>query len=186
MSGIGSRFGRLGIAAVVVLALAACGKSSGTGSGGSTPGGGGGQASGGSGKATLQAGSVGSLGTVLEDSKGFTLYHLEGETTSHFMCTGSCTTTWPPLVASGTPSAGSGATGRIGTVDRPDGITQVTYDGLPVYTFSGDSAPGQSNGQGIEGAWFAVTPAGQSAKGGGFGGGYGGSSPSSGGKYGGY
>jgi hypothetical protein len=65
-------------------------------------------------------------------------------------------------------------------VKRPDGVTQVTYDGLLLYTFSGDSGPGQSNGQGVQGVWFAVTPAGQSAKGGSGGGS---ESPTGGGGY---
>ncbi|MFL5796629.1 MAG: hypothetical protein ACJ77A_01695 [Actinomycetota bacterium] len=175
----------VGTAAVVLALVAtACGKSGGAGSGGglaTTPGGGA-TTAGGSSVATVEAKNVGGLGTVLVDSRGFTLYRLTGETSSNIQCSGSCTTTWPPLKASGTPEAGSGATGTVATVKRPDGITQVTYDGVPLYTFAGDSGPGQSNGEGIEGVWFAVTAAGQSANGGGGGGG---ASPS-GGRYGGY
>jgi predicted lipoprotein with Yx(FWY)xxD motif len=173
-------------AAVVVVALVAtaCGKSGGTGAGEGTATTAGGAATtgGGSSNATLDAKNVSGLGMVLVDSRGFTLYRLTGETTSNIMCTGSCTTTWPPLKASGSPAGGSGATGTIATIKRSDGITQVTYDGVPLYTFAGDSGPGQSNGEGIQGVWFAVTPAGQSAKGGSGGGG---ASPTGGG-YGGY
>jgi predicted lipoprotein with Yx(FWY)xxD motif len=175
MSGLRARTSLLPIAAAIALALSACSKSGGTGAGGSTGAAEGGGNSGGSAGAIV-AKSVDGLGTVLVDSKGFTLYHLEGETTSHFVCTGSCVATWPPLAASGTPTAGSGAAGKLGTVQRPDGTTQVTYDDLPLYTFSGDAAPGDSNGEGVQGVWFAVTPAGESAKAGsgssGGGGGY--------------
>jgi predicted lipoprotein with Yx(FWY)xxD motif len=165
------------VAVLVALVATSCGKSGGAGSGGTptTPGAAS-TTAGSSGNSTIKAGNVSGLGMVLVDSQGFTLYRLTGETTSNFVCTGSCTTTWPPLEASGTPAGGPGATGTIGTTKRPDGITQVTYDDIPLYTFSGDSGPGQSNGEGIQGVWFAVTPAGQSAKGGG-----GGASPTGGG-----
>ena len=167
MSGVRSRSVRMfGVAAVALaLVTTACAKSGGASSGGTTTGGGATTASGGGG-ATVKAANVSGLGTVLVNAKGFTLYHLEGETTSSLKCTGSCTGTWPPLTASGAPSGGSGATGTLSTFKRSDdGTTQVTYNGLPLYTFSGDSGPGQMNGEGIEGVWFAVTPAGQSAKG---------------------
>jgi len=184
-------------AALVALALvaSACGKSNDTGSGGgatssaggTTSGGGatsppGSTSGGGSAGATVDTASVGSLGIVLVDSNGMTLYHLTGETTSKFVCTGGCTQAWPPLQASGGPSHGSGAMGTLDTVKRPDGITQVTYDGLPLYTFSGDTKPGDANGQGVQGAWFAVTADGKDAKGGG--GSTTGGSSSGGGRYG--
>jgi predicted lipoprotein with Yx(FWY)xxD motif len=119
----------------------------------------------------VSAENVGALGTVLVDSRGFTLYRLTGETASNIMCTGGCAQTWPPLEASGSPKAGQGATGKIGIVKRSDGITQVTYDGVPLYRYAADSKPGQANGEGVAGVWFAVTPAGESAKGGSAGGG---------------
>jgi predicted lipoprotein with Yx(FWY)xxD motif len=154
------------MAVVLALAATACGKNYGSAGGGGSTTSGGGPATtgGGSANATVNAENVSSLGMVLVDSRGFTLYHLTGETPSDIMCTGSCAQTWPPLKAPGSPAAGSGATGKLGTVKRPDGITQVTYDGLVLYTYSGDSGPGQSNGEGVQGVWFAVTPAGQSAK----------------------
>jgi predicted lipoprotein with Yx(FWY)xxD motif len=184
MNGIRAQAGRLAIVATIALALAACGKSGGSGAGGGSTGAAeSGAGGGGSSGVAVRAGNAGSLGSVLIDSRGFTLYHLEGETTSNFKCTGSCVATWPPLAAAGTPKEGAGATGQIAAVQRPDGTMQVTYDGLPLYTFSGDAAPGDTNGEGVQGVWFAVTPAGQSAK---SGGGAGASPTGGGGGYGGY
>jgi predicted lipoprotein with Yx(FWY)xxD motif len=181
-----------GVALVAIaLVASACGKSNPPSSGGgSTTGAGGatsaagGTTSGGGSSATVMAKNVGALGMVLVDSKGFTLYHLTGETVSKLMCTAACVQAWPPLKASGSPTGGSGATGTLSTAMRSDGISQVTYDGLLLYTFSGDTQPGQANGQGIEGKWFAVTPAGKAAGSGG--GSTTGGSSTGGGRYGGY
>jgi predicted lipoprotein with Yx(FWY)xxD motif len=96
--------------------------------------------------------------TVLANTKGFTLYTLSGEKNGKFICTGSCTSTWPPLlVAAGTTPKGPVT---LGTIKRPEGKTQVTFKGAPVYTFSGDSKKGEANGEGIKdvGVWHAVTP----------------------------
>lgn len=178
-----------GALVALMLVATACGKSSSpsSGGGGSTSSAGGTTSGGGSASATVTAKKIGSLGMVLVDSKGFTLYRLTGETPSKIECTAACVQSWPPLKASGSPTGGSGATGTLATAMRPDGITQVTYDGVPLYTFAGDTQPGQANGQGIEGKWFAVTPAGQSAgSAGGSTTGGGSTSGSGGGRYGGY
>jgi predicted lipoprotein with Yx(FWY)xxD motif len=119
--------------------------------------------------------NISGVGTVLVNAQGFTLYHLKPETSSNIQCTGSCVSTWPPvLLPAGTsaPTGGSGVTGKLGTATRPDGGTQVTYDGFPLYTYSGDTGPGQANGQGIQGVWFAVTASGSGGSGGAGGGGY--------------
>jgi predicted lipoprotein with Yx(FWY)xxD motif len=110
---------------------------------------------------TLRAQKVGNLGTVLVNSGGLTLYFLKGETAAHIQCTGSCATNWPPLtVASGVkPTLASGVSGQVATVQRSDGSLQVTYEGKPLYTFVGDSGPGQATGQGVAN-FFAATPAG--------------------------
>jgi predicted lipoprotein with Yx(FWY)xxD motif len=95
------------------------------------------------------------LGTLLVDARGMTLYHLSGEGHGKFICdTAFCEKHWPPLSASATSSAISG----LGTVRRPDGMEQLTYKGEPLYTFTGDTAPGQVDGQGaVEGGrWIAV------------------------------
>jgi predicted lipoprotein with Yx(FWY)xxD motif len=96
--------------------------------------------------------------TVLTNTKGLTLYTLSGETNGKFICTGACLKAWPPLlVAAGTTPKGPV---KLGTIKRPEGKTQVTFKGAPVYTFSGDSKKGEANGEGIKdvGVWHAVTP----------------------------
>jgi predicted lipoprotein with Yx(FWY)xxD motif len=96
--------------------------------------------------------------TVLTNIKGMTLYSLSVEKNGKFICTGSCTKTWPPLlVAAGTQPKGPVA---LGTIKRPEGKIQVTFKGSPVYTFDGDSEKGEANGEGIKdvGTWHAVTP----------------------------
>ena len=120
------------------------------------------------GSVEVATGTASGVGTVLVDGTGLTLYELETEANGQIMCTGACRSTWPPLllpegVTSATP--GPGVTGTLGTITRPEGGTQVTYDGRPLYLYSGDQTPGQANGQGIQGVWFAMTPSGPSGGG---------------------
>jgi predicted lipoprotein with Yx(FWY)xxD motif len=94
--------------------------------------------------------------TTLVDAHGMTLYSLSGERAGKFICSNSaCTQIWHPLAGS---TAGA-SVGSLGTVKRPDGTQQVTYKGMPLYTFAQDRAPGEANGQGIKdvGTWKAVT-----------------------------
>jgi predicted lipoprotein with Yx(FWY)xxD motif len=100
-----------------------------------------------------------SLGTILVDSQGMTLYHLSGEQGGKFICTSTtCLGVWHPLIA---PSNGapSGEVGSLGTVKRPEGTLQVTYKGTPLYTFTGDQQAGETKGQGIKdvGTWSVIT-----------------------------
>jgi predicted lipoprotein with Yx(FWY)xxD motif len=111
--------------------------------------------------ATVEAKPVGSLGTVIvAGTNGMTVYTYSQDVkdSGKSNCTGSCITTWPAVtVADGaTPSAGSGASGKLGTIKRDDGATQVTYNGLPLYFFANDHAPGDSNG--VYENWNAVKP----------------------------
>jgi predicted lipoprotein with Yx(FWY)xxD motif len=106
-----------------------------------------------------------SLGTILVNGQGMTLYHLSGEVNGKFICTSSaCVGVWHPLIA---PSSGalSGEGVSLGTVKRPEGTTQVTYKGTPLYTFTGDQQAGETKGQGIKdvGTWSAVTTSSSSA-----------------------
>jgi predicted lipoprotein with Yx(FWY)xxD motif len=99
-----------------------------------------------------------SLGTIVVDGTGMTVYVYDkdtaGATTS--ACTGSCTGLWPAVEsASATPSV-TGVTGTIGTITGTDGKLQVTLNGLPLYRYSGDTTAGDTNGQGVDGIWWAV------------------------------
>lgn len=106
----------------------------------------------------------GPLGKYLTDSKGMTLYVFANDTGSTSTCNGSCASAWPPLTSSGNATASGGATaGMLGTTKRTDGTTQVTYAGHPLYYYSGDSAAGDTNGQGstnFGGLWSVVAPTG--------------------------
>lgn len=109
---------------------------------------------------TVGSGSTSKAGTVLIDSRGFTLYRFTPEAHGQIACTGGCASTWPPLtVPAGAQLQAQGSLpGKLATVQRPDGTMQATYNGWPLYTYAADSAPGMANGQGVGGKWFAVTP----------------------------
>jgi predicted lipoprotein with Yx(FWY)xxD motif len=108
-----------------------------------------------------------SLGTVLTDGKGITIYLFEKDTGTASSCYGACAQAWPPVLTTGTPAAGSGATASLlGTAKRTDGTTQVTYAGHRLYYFTGDSKPGDVHGQGVNAfgaSWDAVRPSGAQA-----------------------
>jgi predicted lipoprotein with Yx(FWY)xxD motif len=108
-----------------------------------------------------------SIRTVLVDSKNATVYEFANDQGSTSTCTGSCAAVWPPVVAPDTlPLSLPGVTGQLGTTTRDDGSKQLTVAGHPVYTFTGDSAPGQTKGNGIVlngGLWTAVSPSGPPA-----------------------
>lgn len=131
--------------------------------------------------ATIGVSDGSDLGKILVDSQGRTLYLFEKDTGTTSTCTGDCAVNWPPLLASGTPTLGSGAdASMIGTSMRADGKSQVTYNGHPLYRFQKDTKPGDTNGEGLNafgGSWFAVSAAGDKVSGppanSGGGGGYG-------------
>jgi predicted lipoprotein with Yx(FWY)xxD motif len=158
---------------VVAVALGAgCGSSSAAGTNG-----------GGSANTTVQSANNSQLGTsVLVNDKGMTLYTLSAERGGHFICTkssmipggsASCLSLWHPLtVATGSMPTGAA---QLGTITRPDnGVTQVTWHGRPLYTFTGDKAPGDASGNGFKdvGIWKAATlgaSSSSSSSGGGYG-----------------
>jgi predicted lipoprotein with Yx(FWY)xxD motif len=114
------------------------------------------------GSVMIKTGST-KLGTVLTTAAGKTIYWFVIDTPTKSNCTGSCATYWPPVT--GTPAAASGTslTGHFGTITRAGGVKQATYDGHPLYTYAGDSGPGQVNGNGKNlsgGLWWAMTPSG--------------------------
>lgn len=101
------------------------------------------------------------LGQILTDDQGRTVYLFMKDTNNTSNCTGTCAQTWPSFSLQGTPTAGTGVNASmIGSITRSDGATQVTYNGHPLYYFSGDKAPGDTKGQGVGGNWFTVTPSG--------------------------
>lgn len=113
----------------------------------------------------VKTASVSSLGgKVLVDAQGLTLYHLSGEQNGKWICTSAtCVKAWHPLAA---PKSGApiGSVASLGTVKRPGGAMQVSFNGMPLYTFVGDTKPGDAKGQGLKdvGVWTAVTPSGAS------------------------
>jgi predicted lipoprotein with Yx(FWY)xxD motif len=148
-----------GAAAGAVLA-AAC--SSGGGSSSSAP-----AASGASGSgsgATVIATATTSAGTVLTDGSGRAVYLWAKDTSGMSACSGACAGAWPPVTTTGTATAaGSAKASDLGTITRSDGTKQVTYDGHPLYYFSGDSGSGTAAGQGNDGfgaKWWLVGPSG--------------------------
>jgi predicted lipoprotein with Yx(FWY)xxD motif len=112
------------------------------------------------GEATVKTAQT-SIGTVLVDAEGKTLYLFANDQGTTSAVPSAVLAAWPPLVASGTPVAGDGVDGsKLGTAQQPDGQTYVTYNGHPLYTFTGDATAGQTNGHNLGNVWYAVTPAG--------------------------
>lgn len=99
-----------------------------------------------------------SLGIVLTNQQGLTLYYFTPEKGGTIACTGTCATTWPALTTPGTASGPSTVTGTFATVNLPDGSKEVTYNGWPLHTYAKDTSPGQTTGQGVGGKWFVATP----------------------------
>jgi predicted lipoprotein with Yx(FWY)xxD motif len=101
--------------------------------------------------------------TVLTSSKGFTLYSFAPDTPTMSKCNGTCAQSWPPVKG---PVTAAGVTGTFGTIKRTDGSVQATFDGHPLYTFVGDTAPGQNKGNGLNaagGLWHEITTSGTAA-----------------------
>jgi predicted lipoprotein with Yx(FWY)xxD motif len=151
------------VAVLAALALAACGGGSDDSSAPAEPAG------------TINVAET-DLGEILVGADGLTLYLFAADEGGQSSCTGACADNWPPVTIDGSPTAGDDVdSSKLGTASREDGTTQVTYNGHPLYRFSGDEQPGDTNGQEVDDAWYAVTPDGDAAEGqkvGGYGGGY--------------
>lgn len=149
------------VAVGLALAVAACGSGGDNGDGAT--------AGAGSNGATVSTREVSEVGTALTGADGKTLYFAEQEADGTIACKDACLSFWKPLTVSRgtTPTAGTGVTGTLATVNRPDGSVQVTYDGKPLYTFTEDRGPGQAKGNGFEDTfngtdfvWHAAAPSG--------------------------
>jgi predicted lipoprotein with Yx(FWY)xxD motif len=119
--------------------------------------------------ANVSLAPVGDLGKVLVESKGLTLYDFHKDEGGMSSCYGACAEAWPPLLTTGAPQPGNGASASmLGTVERKDGTMQVTYAGHPLYTFVEDEKPGESNGNDVKafgGQWYALKGSGEEAGG---------------------
>jgi predicted lipoprotein with Yx(FWY)xxD motif len=152
--------------AAAALVVAACGSS--TSSGGSGTGGSSAAAAATSSAAattgtTLDARKVGGA-NLLVNGKGFTVYWFAIDTPTKSNCNGSCIHYWPPVT--GPASAMSGVSGKLGVITRSNGAQQATYNGHPLYTYIGDTAPGQAKGNGLNisgGIWHDIVLSGTSA-----------------------
>lgn len=156
---------------VVVVVAAACSSGAATSTATSTstssstaaPSASTGASAGGSGSAVVHLATIGPLGTGLVSRSGLTLYRFTPDGTGKSVCNGTCASTWPPLVVpAGTshPEAGPGlASAELGVIVRSDGSHQVTFKGMPLYTYSGDTRSGEATGEGLDETWYAVMPA---------------------------
>lgn len=135
--------------ALGLLLLAGCGSS----------------ADGGSSNGGVAAGAVlgttdSDLGEIVVASSGRTAYVFDEDTAGSgtSACSGECLDDWPPVTSGTADPAVDGVTGDVGTLTRDDGTMQVTLDGMPLYTFAGDSDAGDVTGQGVQDVWWAVAP----------------------------
>ena len=107
-----------------------------------------------------------SLGTIIVDAQGRTLYKFDKDTAGTSTCYDQCAANWPALVATGTPTAGTGLdASKLTTVDRTDGTKQVKYGEFPLYYFAADKAAGDTNGQGKGKIWWVVGADGKAIEG---------------------
>jgi predicted lipoprotein with Yx(FWY)xxD motif len=139
-----------GVGAVSVLALALLGVAVANAASGPP------SSAGGNAMVTLKTVTIGGV-RVLTDAHGRTLYWFAPDTPTMSRCTGSCAVYWPPVL--GSPEAGPGVTGKLGTVSRGERAVQATYDGHPLYTYIGDDGSGQANGNNLDlngGLWYEV------------------------------
>ncbi|MFJ6616843.1 hypothetical protein ACIQOW_04565 [Kitasatospora sp. NPDC091335] len=114
---------------------------------------------------TMQTAHDPTLGTIVTDSAGFTLYRFDQDRNSppESSCNGSCAVVWPPEHADGNVAVKGIDSKLVGTVTRADGTKQVTLNGWPAYRYAPDAKPGDTKGQGVGGTWFALTPSGGKA-----------------------
>lgn len=110
---------------------------------------------------TVQVADNPTVGKILTDANGMTLYIFAVDEENVSKCYDGCAQNWPPLTvaADETPTAGADVPGELGVIDRTDGTRQVTYNGMPLYYFFNDAQPGDANGQNLKDVWFVAHPA---------------------------
>jgi predicted lipoprotein with Yx(FWY)xxD motif len=106
------------------------------------------------------------LGTIVVSDSGMTVYQFTKDVkdSGKSSCTGGCLAAWPPVLTTADTPALSGVTGKVGTITTPEGAKQVTLNGLPLYYWAQDSAPGDVTGQGVQNVWYVVAPNGEMIK----------------------
>jgi predicted lipoprotein with Yx(FWY)xxD motif len=109
---------------------------------------------------TIRVEKSSKYGSILVTASGRTLYLLTADSVGKSACMSSCSAIWPPLTSKGKPKAGKGVKRKLlGTIERGNGVRQVTYDGHPLYMYAGDTGAGQVNGEGIQsfgGTWYVL------------------------------
>ncbi|MFC7847456.1 hypothetical protein ACFUTU_03155 [Arthrobacter sp. NPDC057388] len=107
-----------------------------------------------------------SKGDIVVDGKGMSVYYFTKDVkdSGKSNCTGDCLVKWPPVIAATDTPKVEGVTGTVGTIDTPDGKKQVTVNGMPVYLWEKDKAPGDITGQGVGNVWYLVAPDGEMIK----------------------
>jgi predicted lipoprotein with Yx(FWY)xxD motif len=110
---------------------------------------------------TLQIHRDATLGPLLTDARGQTLYMFTNDKPGVSNCPGECASFWPPLIVDATtlPTGPDAVSAGLGTTSRDDGSQQVTYNGVPLYYWAKDTKPGDTTGQGVNNVWFVVPPA---------------------------
>ena len=153
------------LAGTGLLLLSACGSGGYHTSSASTSGSNAGSSSSGEGSTSTGPVSVGTtdVGKALVDPQGKTLYVFARDSVGHSACDAECLPYWPPVPGADAPHGSASMVAKFGTLERSGGVRQLTVNGYPVYTYVGDSAPGQANGQGTNlsgGLWWVVSPSG--------------------------
>ena len=147
-------------AAIALLVVAGCGNS-GSDTGSTAAAQGGSSTSSASSTSNVVKTMSTSLGTILTDGHGMTLYSFAPDTKGTSNCLGTCLTYWRPVTPKSAPHAAAGVTAKIGTIQRDAGTKQLTINGYPMYTYVSDQAPGDTQGQGTNlngGFWWVVKP----------------------------
>jgi predicted lipoprotein with Yx(FWY)xxD motif len=120
------------------------------------------------GSAVVSLGNSEDLGMILVDAEGMTVYNFHKDKGSTSSCYDACAEVWPPVLTEGEPEVGNGASASmLGTTERKDGTTQVTYAGQPLYTFVEDQKPGEAKGNDLSffgGEWYALQGSGEDAE----------------------